>query len=204
MDRAFRRRLLAAGLIGLLLVAAPPGMRAVEASPELRHRVAAGESLWSIGRHYGVAWWDIQRANGLRGTLIYPGQVLRIPAAPQPAGVRSADVDLLARLVRAEAEAEPFAGQVAVAAVVLNRVRSPHFPDSIAAVVYQPGQFETVANGRIGLPPTAASLRAARAALAGQDPSRGALFFYNPSQARNAFLSSRPVTARIGNHVFLR
>lgn len=202
------RRGLRALLAGLLLLLLPlPGFQAVaEAQTMARHRVVAGESLWRIGLRYGVPWWEIQRANGLRGTLIYPGQVLVIPSSV-PGGrvvVRPADVDLLARLVRAEAEAEPFAGQVAVAAVVLNRVRSPHFPDTIPAVIYQRGQFETVTNGRIHLPPTPQALRAVRAALAGWDPSGGALFFYNPRKAYSAFLAARRVTAWIGQHVFLR
>ena len=117
------------------------------------------------------------------------------------------DLMLLARLISAEARGEPYLGQVAVGAVVLNRVKSPLFPNSIRAVIYQPGQFTPVSNGTINRKPTESAIRAAKAALSGQDPSRGALFFYNPklsSRAGLQFFQSRQVTVRIGNHVFTK
>ncbi|MGE5593389.1 MAG: cell wall hydrolase [Betaproteobacteria bacterium] len=115
---------------------------------------------------------------------------------------------LLARLIRAEAEAEPFEGQVAVGAVVLNRVESPDYPDTITDVIYQVDQgyvqFTPVANGTINLPPTEQAIEAADRALAGEDPSLGAVGFYNPSKSYDPWVRTRPVTAFIGNHVFFK
>jgi N-acetylmuramoyl-L-alanine amidase len=168
------------------------------------YRVRPGDSLWSIGRSLGVPWQAIQLASGLGGTTIYPGQTLRVPVGQGYGGLSWAEIDLLARLVRAEAEAEPFAGQVAVAAVVLNRVRSPLFPHTVAGVIFEPRQFEPVWNGRIYLPAGPTAYRAVTAALSGWDPSRGALYFYNPEKASSRFLRGLRVTVRIGDHVFLR
>lgn len=121
-------------------------------------------------------------------------------------GVTRADeLDLLARLVAAEAEGEPYAGQVAVAAVILNRVDSPQFPNSISGVAYQPLAFESVMNGLIWRrQPTAEAYNAARDALNGWDPSYGSLFFWNPSKPVSPWIWTRTIIVRIGNHVFGR
>ncbi len=116
----------------------------------------------------------------------------------------SSDLNLLAHLISAEARGEPYVGQVAVGAVVLNRVRHPSFPNSIAGVIYQPGAFESVANGQINLPPTVSAINAARDALNGWDPTGGALYFFNPAKTTNKWIWSRPIVAVIGNHVFAR
>jgi len=127
---------------------------------------------------------------------------------PPPAfQVSPADRHLLAWIVYWEARGEPFEGQVAVAAVVLNRVRHPDFPNTIRGVIFQPGQFQPVAerayDPNMALP--ASIYRAVDMALAGHDPSMGALFFYNPKITRNpTFWASRPVVRQIGNHVFTR
>lgn len=113
-----------------------------------------------------------------------------------------ADLDLLARVVRAEAEGEPFDGQVAVAAVILNRVNHPEFPNTIPGVVYEPLAFSVVANGTVNKPATSSAVQAAHAALNGLDPSGGALYFYNPNKTRNAWIRSRPVFKTIGKHIF--
>lgn len=196
----------AVGLVGVLGLPPAAAGRVAEAHGSV-HYVRRGDSLWKIGRAYGVPWRAIQWANGLRGTVIYPGQALIIPrrtkAARRP--VSAWELSLLARLVRAEAEGEPFVGKVAVAAVVLNRVKSRKFPYRIAHIIFQPCQFEPVVTGYIWRrAPDAASWRAVRLALAGWDPTGGALYFYNPAKAYSAFLARRPVTARIGSHVFLR
>lgn len=134
-----------------------------------------------------------------------------VSASYSPAGAgasvaaRGGSVDLLARLVAAEARGEPFAGQVAVASVVLNRVRDPRFPNSIAGVIYQPRAFESVMNGLIWQrTPTAQEYRAAQSALNGWDPSGGALFFWNPSKPVSPWIWTRRIVARIGQHVFGR
>jgi len=114
------------------------------------------------------------------------------------------DRDLLARVVSAEARGEPFEGQVAVAAVVLNRMRDRRFPDTVAGVVYQAHAFESVTNGAIYAKPTPSSMRAAAEALAGWDPTGGALFFWNPVTAVSGWVRSRPVVKNIGRHSFAK
>lgn len=112
------------------------------------------------------------------------------------------EFDLLACVINAEAGDEPFEGQVAVGAVIVNRVRSPFFPDTVAEVVFQPGQFKVIENGRYKEALTGKGREAAVAALRGEDPSRGALFFFNPRIAKAESLFKRPVTAEIGSHRF--
>jgi LysM repeat protein len=168
--------------------------------------VRAGDSLFKIAQRYGISYRDLMRANGLTQTEVRPGQVLTIPAglsgaAPSRWAVSSRDLDLLARLITAEADCQPFLVKVAVGAVVLNRVRSPLFPNSIAGVVYEVVngryQFEPVLNGWINRPASLESIRAAQAALAGEDPSWGALFFFEP-WVTNRFLHTLPVARDLG------
>jgi len=121
---------------------------------------------------------------------------------PPQSRLSESDIRLLARLITAEARGQPYAGQVAVGAVVMNRMRSNSFPDSVRAVIYQPGQFEPVANGHINTEPTETALKAARAAAAGEDPTGGALYFFNPAKTSNAFLWRRPHKVTIGDHRF--
>lgn len=117
--------------------------------------------------------------------------------------VRADELELLARVVAAEAQGEPYAGQVAVAAVILNRVDSPQFPNSISGVVYQPLAFESVSNGLIWRrQPGPEAYNAARDALNGWDPTYGALFFWNPSKRVSPWIWTRRVIVQIGNHVF--
>ncbi len=111
---------------------------------------------------------------------------------------------LLAQLVYGEARGEPYKGQVAVAAVVLNRVDSPDFPNSLSGVIYQPGAFDAVADGQINLAPDENSIRAARDAINGVDPSGGCLYYYNPKTATNKWMLSKPVLLAIGNHSFFK
>ena len=112
------------------------------------------------------------------------------------------DVYLLAQLVYGESRGEPYKGQVAVAAVVLNRVESSKFPNSIAKVIYQSGAFDVVDDGQINLAPDQNALSAARDAINGWDPSGGALFYYNPDKATSKWIWSRPVIVVIGTHKF--
>ncbi len=126
------------------------------------------------------------------------------PVGPN-SGIRltQQDIDLLAHIINGEARGEPFKGQVAVGAVVLNRVRAGgSFGSTVAQVVYDPGQFEPVQNGQIDLKPTASSYQAALAAAQGQDPTNGALYFFMPDQVSNAYLWSRPFHVQIGAHRF--
>jgi len=111
---------------------------------------------------------------------------------------------LLAQLVYGEARGEPYKGQVAVAAVVLNRVDSPDFPNSLSGVIYQPGAFDAVADGQINLAPDENCIKAARDAINGVDPSGGCLYYYNPKTATNKWMLSKPVLLAIGNHSFFK
>ncbi len=117
-------------------------------------------------------------------------------------GSSSGDLYLLARLVHGEARGEPYKGKVAVAAVVLNRVKSSSFPSTIAGVIYQSGAFDAVSDGQINLAPDQESINAARDAMNGWDPSNGCLYYYNPRTATSRWMLSRPVLLKIGEHAF--
>ena len=117
-------------------------------------------------------------------------------------GYSSADYNLLARIISAEARGESYAGQVAVGAVILNRIEHPSFPDTLAGVVYQPGAFSCLYDGQFDKPIADSAYSAARDALNGWDPSGGAVYYYNPKTATNKWIRSRPVITTIGRHVF--
>ena len=114
------------------------------------------------------------------------------------------DLNLLAKLIAAEARGESYKGQVAVGAVVLNRVSHASFPDSIAGVIYQKGAFSCVNDSNWSVPPNSTSLKAAQDCINGWDPSGGAIYYYNPAKTSNSFMHSRPVITVIGRHVFCR
>ncbi|MDO9573603.1 MAG: cell wall hydrolase [Candidatus Contubernalis sp.] len=137
-----------------------------------------------------------------------PQLLSRSGTTSAPSQYSASDLDLLARLVRAEAGGESYLGQVAVAASVLNRVKSSQYPNTIRGVIYQVAggyiQYCPVRNGTINQPANASARRAAEEALNGSDPSKGALSFYNPRYTSNAWILSRPRTTVIGNHVFAR
>ena len=116
----------------------------------------------------------------------------------------SSNLDLLARLVHGEARGEPYSGQVAVAAVVLNRVKSSSFPITIAGVIFQKVAFDVVSDGQINMSPDSTSKKAAQDALNGWDPSYGAIYYFNPNTATNKWIWSRPMTITIGNHRFCK
>ncbi len=162
------------------------------------------------GRLTYAAVISFQRKNGLTPDgIVGPATWTALGESAAPAGggratSRAGDVDLLARVISAEAKGEPYEGQVAVGAVLLNRVEDPRFPNTLAGVVYQTHAFESVTNGAIYQAPTASSRRAARDALNGWDPSGGAVFFWNPAKPVSSWIWSRPIITQIGNHVFAR
>ncbi|MBO8128369.1 MAG: LysM peptidoglycan-binding domain-containing protein [Peptococcaceae bacterium] len=168
------------------------------------YRVKPGDTLFKIATRYGIDYRDIMRANNLRSSLIYPGQKLLIPSRNSSVSrglISSRDFDLLARLITAEADDQPFEVKVAVGAVILNRVKSALFPNTIAGVIYDRSyghyQFEPVLNGWINRPASYEALQAARVALSGWDPSWGALYFFEP-WVTNRFLHSLPVARDLG------
>ena len=118
------------------------------------------------------------------------------------AATKSIDLELLARLISAESRGEPYSGQVAVGAVVLNRMRHPSFPGTLSGVIYQNGAFSCLYDGQWNQPVASLSRKAAQDALNGWDPTGGAIYYYNPVTATNQWIRSRPVITRIGRHVF--
>ncbi len=145
-------------------------------------------------------------ADGVVGTqtaaamgLTFSGSV---SASTGTASSYESDVELLARLIHGEARGEPYVGMVAVGAVVLNRVKSSKFPNTIAGVIYQSGAFDCVRDGQINLTPNEQSRRAARDALNGWDPTGGCLYYYNPSTATSSWIWQREVRLTIGDHSF--
>ncbi len=116
----------------------------------------------------------------------------------------SSNLNLVSRFVYAESRGEPYNGQVAVAAVILNRVKDSRFPNTVAGVVYQSGAFTCVSDGQINLSPDATSKKAAQDAINGWDPSYGAVYYFNPNTATNKWIWSRPMTVTIGNHRFCK
>jgi len=116
----------------------------------------------------------------------------------------SSNLNLIARFVHAEARGEPYSGQVAVAAVILNRIKDSRFPNTASGVVYQQGAFTCVSDGQINLSPNETAKKAAQDAINGWDPSYGAVYYFNPATATNKWIWSRPVTVTIGNHRFCK
>lgn len=158
--------------------------------------------VWPADGVVGANTW---RALGLYNAVAGGGQSGSTSSASggQSAVTRSDQLELLARVIAAEAQGEPFEGQVAVGAVILNRVNDPRFPNTLSGVIYQPHAFESVTNGLIWRrTPSDEAYRAARAALNGWDPTYGAVFFWNPSKPVSPWIWTRQIIARIGNHVF--
>jgi N-acetylmuramoyl-L-alanine amidase len=170
-----------------------------------QHTVKSGETLWKIASKYGVTLNQLKTTNKLSSYTIYPGQRFTIP---NTTGVSAADIDLMARLVHAEAKGEPYAGKVAVATVILNRVASKDFPNTVSGVVHEKANgyyaFTPVQNGEIKKPADAESKRAVNEALAFRGQGSGSLFFFNPKTAKSDWIFSRQVTVTIGNHRFAK
>ena len=125
-----------------------------------------------------------------------------VEAASKASG--TSDLQLIARAINGEARGEIYEGQVAVGAVILNRVKDSKFPNTIAGVIYQSGAFDVVKDGQINLTPDSTAKKAAQDALNGWDPSYGAIYYFNPSTATNKWIWSRPMTVTIGRHRFCK
>ena len=151
-----------------------------------------------------------QRKNGLAVDGIAGPNTLKAmgitssSSSGSSSSTNSNDLNLLSRVVYAEARGEPYEGQVAVAAVTLNRVKSSSFPNTLAGVVYQSGAYDAVADGQINLTPNSTAKKAAQDAMNGWDPSYGALYYFNPATATNKWIWSRPMTVTIGRHRFCK
>ena len=163
-----------------------------------------GESTGYYGTKTQAAVKQFQRQKGLTVDGIAGPQTLSalgISVGTVPQATES-NIYLLARIISAEARGESYTGQVAVGAVVLNRVEHPSFPDTISGVIYQKGAFTAVTDGQFDQPIASSAYNAARDALNGWDPSGGAIYYYNPDKTSNKWIKSRPVITRIGNHLF--
>ena len=168
-----------------------------------------GYYSWSVDGIYGWrtanAVKEFQRKNGLTADGIAGPATLAKIGLPTGQGTSSSnDVTLLAMVINGEARGESYEGQVAVGAVVLNRVRHSSFPNTIAGVVYQPGAFTAVDDGQINKAIESSCFNAARDALNGWDPTGGAIYYYNPRTATNSWIRSRPIIKTIGKHVFCK
>ncbi len=152
-----------------------------------------------------------QRKNGLTAdgiagpaTLKAMGIYTSSSTSTGSSSSNSNNVNLLARLIYGESRGEPYTGQVAVGAVVMNRVKSSSFPNSISGVIYASGAFDAVKDGQINLTPNSDAKKAAQDALNGWDPSYGAIYYFNPATATNKWIWSRPMTVTIGRHRFCK
>ncbi|MGG4390503.1 cell wall hydrolase [Priestia megaterium] len=199
------KKLVAVGALGLSLLAS---------TPAFADEVKSGDTMYKIAKKNNMSVEELHKLNPQVKDVnkIYVGQEINTESKSTPAkstavtgtsNASSYEKDLLARLVRAEAESEPYSGKVAVATVVLNRVDNPTFPNSISAVINQSGQFSPVSNGEISKPADADSIKAVNEALTfNRNLGAGSLFFYNPKTATSRWLDSKQTTVVIGNHTF--
>ncbi len=162
------------------------------------------EKLWKATRHWPGATRGNNAAQGAKNRA---GQAAGAGPANRPArgsvqGFSQNDIKLMANAVYGEARGEPYIGQVAVAAVILNRVESPLFPDTPSGVIFEPGAFTAVADGQIWLTPNETAKKAVQDAINGWDPTGGALYYFNPETATSAWIWSRPQIKKIGKHIF--
>ena len=142
--------------------------------------------------------------DGIAGTKTLNAMGIYSSSNSSTSSSNSTNLNLLSRLVYGEARGEPYSGQVAVAAVVLNRVKSSSFPNTVSGVIYQSGAFDVVSDGQINLTPNETAKKAAQDAINGWDPSYGAIYYFNPSTATNKWIWSRPMTVTIGKHRFCK
>lgn len=149
---------------------------------------------------------SFQKDNGLVADGIAGEKTLKalgiIDDGPDQFGISSADYELLSRIISAEARGETYLGQVAVGAVILNRIEHPSFPDTLSGVVYQKGAFSCLNDGQFYEPISDSAYKAATDALNGLDPSGGAIYYYNPAKSTNKWIFSRPIITTIGSHRF--
>ncbi len=180
--------------------------------PAVDYTVKSGDSLYLIAKRAGISLSSLRKANNKWDDATYIGQKLILPIANSgntttgAVSYSSYELDLLARLINAEAASEPYKAMVAVGAVVVNRVQDSNFPNTISGVIYQKDsrfyQFTPVENGWITKPATASSKAAALEALKGVDPTNGALYYFDDSTT-NKWLWSKPIALRVGNMVYV-
>ena len=144
------------------------------------------------------------KVDGIAGTNTLNAMGIMQSSSSGSSSSNSSNVNLLARAIYGEARGESYTGQVAVGAVIMNRVRSSKFPNTISGVIYQSGAFDAVSDGQINLTPDATAKKAAQDAINGWDPTYGAIYYFNPNTATNDWIWSRPMTVTIGKHRFCK
>jgi len=172
------------------------------------YQVVKGDSLYWIAERFDTTVDELMELNQLTDTLIRAGQVLTVPThtlKEYPCGLKLTDkeVQWIAQMIHAEARGEPYLGQVAVGAVIINRLKSSSFPDTVYGVLFQKNAFQPIANGSFFRPASEQAYRAALEALNGHDPTNGALYFYNPKLSNDRVMQKRTPAITIGQHKFL-
>ena len=185
------------------------GIALLSASPAFAYTVKSGDTLYKISQAQGTTVDALKKANSLTSDTIRVGQNLAIPSTSSTT-VSASDKLLMAKLVHAEANGEPYAGKVAVATVVFNRVASPDFPNTIHNVIYETYSngkiyaFTPIQNGTINNTPDASDKQAVEDAIAFRGKGNGSLFYYNPKTSTSEWILSRKVTVVIGHHTFAK
>ncbi|WP_027093588.1 spore cortex-lytic enzyme [Cohnella thermotolerans] len=159
--------------------------------------------LWKATKDWRPTAEDLPQSATGGGGGGATGSNNNLPASNH-AGVSANDMKLMANAVYGESRGEPYEGQVAVAAVILNRVKDPQFPNTVSGVIFQPGAFTAVADGQIYLTPNETAFKAVKDALSGWDPTDGCLYYFNPETATSKWIWSRPQYKTIGKHIFCR
>ncbi|MFW5787554.1 MAG: cell wall hydrolase [Bacillota bacterium] len=178
----------------------------------IQYHVKSGDSLYELARSFNTSTGEIMALNEMEDSVINPGETIKMPVNNLSSHqvlsrtISDSELELLARVIYGEARGEPQLGQIAVGAVIINRVLSPYFPDSLKEVIHQSGQFSAVSDGQIDLTPGKEAYTAAEKALDGQDPTQGALYYYNPETATNGrwFEENRDTVITIGDHDFAK
>lgn len=191
------KQLLLSTTLAISILALPAAVNATS------YTAQNGDSFWKIANANDVSLANLQIANNRTGSLLYAGETITIPNF-----ISHEDQQLMAKLVHAEAKDEPYAGKVAVATVVLNRIDYKDFPDSVEGVIYEKVKghyaFSPVQDGAINTNYTAADMRAVNEAIAFRGQGSGSIYFYNPETATSDWIFSRDTTVTIGNHRFAK